>query len=228
MVAITKDRFSYQGAPFVPNNIGGTRRKSTKDSFGNFLLPQRGIRFFPKMPEFPQLPQSPPLPKKPYLPPKLYRRPDVKIQEESQASYKEVIQGLTELGATPHQIEIWRDSFVSLEEKGFLTNEFSRGFIELVKAKATDIELDSFSHTAELLITASNGKASLDSLIVRYLDVVQRKDLSERTRRRLLSSEQVKVIKDTVKNGKLNIKDILSLGLRLGIKLIMYLLGKVI
>ena len=170
----------------------------------------------------PALPLPLPLPKKPFLNPRLYKRPDT--ETENSISYKDISEELLQAGLTSKQIDIWKDTFVSLEEKNLPTNDFSRGFIWLAKAKATDIELDSYVHTAELLLSASKGKISLDDLISRYMDIVQRKDLSERTRSRLLLKEQVKVLENSVKDGSLSLKSLVVIGLKLGAKLIFFLL----
>lgn len=170
----------------------------------------------------PGLPLPIPLPKKPFLNPRLYKRPDTDV--ENTIPYRDISEELRQAGVTPKQVDIWKDTFVSLEEKNLPTNDFSRGFILLAKAKATDIELDSYVHTAELLLTASKGKAPLNDLISKYIDVVQRKDLSERGRSRLLLNEQVKVFENLVKKGDLSLKSLVVIGLKLGAKLIFFLL----
>jgi hypothetical protein len=180
-------------------------------------------RFVDRTP-FDRIPALPPpsLPKKLFLNPRLYKRPDTDV--ENTISYKDISEELHKAGGTPKQIDIWKDAFVFLEEKDLPTNDFSRGFIRLINAKATDIELDSYVHAAELLLTGSKGKASLNDLISKYIDVVQRKDLSERTRSRLLLNEQVKIFQNSVKNGSLNLKDLLVAGLKIGAKLLFLLM----
>ncbi|GEM_PF-4520496 len=191
------------------------------------IVPSRTVvtkEFISRTPfdRIPKLPLPHPLSKKPFLNPRLYKRPDT--ETEHSIPYKDISEELLQAGVTSKQVDIWKDTFVSLEEKNLPTNDFSRGFIQLAKAKATDIELDSYVHTVELLLVGSKGKISLDDLTSRYLDIVQRKNLSERARSRLLLNEQVKVLENSVKDGSLSLKSLVVIGLKLGAKLIFFLL----
>ena len=209
MVAAVRNRVSYQRGLSL---------------LAPAMLPNRIViakGFIDRRP-FDRIPPSTPLPKKPFLNPRLYKRPDTEV--ENTIPYKDISEELRQSGVTAQQIDIWKDTFVALEGKNLPTNDFSRGFVQLANAKATDIELDSFAQTAELLLSGSKGKASLNDLVSRYTDIVQRKDLSERTRRRLLLMEQLKVFENSAKDGSLNLKNLFIIGLKLGAKLIFFLL----
>lgn len=104
----------------------------------------------------------------------------------SNASYRDIYENLIKLGTSQKQLNIWANTYNKLDENDLPTYEFSKGFIDLLKAGASDIALQTYSVGAEQIATKHSGKRSLKKLIDKCLDIIQRPNLSETQRESLL------------------------------------------
>ena len=106
-----------------------------------------------------------------------------------EVSYSDVLKDLSVCNANEEQVDIWRDTFNWLEQNKLPTLEFSKGFIELLKADATDIELKSYAIGSERVVGDSRRKTSINNVVAKVLEIVKRDDLSPSSRARLINNE---------------------------------------
>lgn len=163
--------------------------------------------FYPPMPP---KPSSSPLPRpdcnKKY---KLYLNSSDQNTNDisSNASYRDIFENLRKLNATQKQLNIWANTYNKLDENDLPTYQFSKGFIDLLKAGATDIALQTYSVGAEQIATKHSGKRSLKKLIEKCLDIIQRPNLSETQRESLL----IKSVYSLLKKDGISFKSFINL-----------------
>lgn len=230
MVALVKDRISYLGGFFAPDSRGRLSKRLQNRSINNSTLvpkidrkpiipgelPQRG---FPELPK----PHSS-LPRRPYLDPRKYARPDSGIKPVI-PFYKGFSERLVEEKASEKQINIWKSTFTYLEEQNLPTRTFSDGFIDLVRAGANEVELQVYALTAESVLANTKDEDRLKETTAKSLDIIQRKDLPDCTRSRLLLSEQIKTLKENGIQDTGRLWTILKILGGVGLKLLLKLVG---
>ena len=99
---------------------------------------------------------------------------------------------LLRIGISLPQLKDWNKWFCYLEERLLPTDEFTQGYIELVKSGAKDKELKFYRKAATWSLDAYGERFSLHEIITMFVETVQRDDMSQEYKLSLLRTEVYK------------------------------------